>query len=129
VQHGERAHAVLDHQLEFSRLGSMRKWAYIGPDGKGNAGRNLLLEILDLVFEQLHLEFRMRSRLVSEILEHRKGGNGGDFALLHDAHGLIAQLRGVIDGGDTGLRRVQGYWMVATLLISLCNRRNQRACR
>ena len=43
-----------------------------------------------------------------EVLEYGEGGNGVDALGFHEAHGLIAQLRGMVDGGDAGLRRVEG---------------------
>ena len=39
LQNGERRHAVLDHQNEFAGLRAVRKWADVGADGHGHAGR------------------------------------------------------------------------------------------
>ncbi len=42
-----------------------------------------------------------------EVVEDGEGGHGEDALFLHQADGLIAQLRGVIDGSYAGLRCVQ----------------------
>ena len=45
--------------------------------------------------------------MVGEILEDGERGHGEDALLLHQAHGLVAQLRGVIEGGNAGLRGIE----------------------
>src|ERR1035441_8298573 len=45
--------------------------------------------------------------MVGEVLGDGEGGHGVDLLFAHDAHGLRAELVGVIDGGDTGQDRVK----------------------
>ena len=45
--------------------------------------------------------------VIGEIFEDGEGGDGEDLLLFHQAHGLVAELVGVIDGGHAGLRGVE----------------------
>ena len=42
-----------------------------------------------------------------EIFEDGKRGHREDLFFAHQAHGFVAELQGVIDGGDSGLRSVE----------------------
>ncbi len=46
--------------------------------------------------------------MVGEVFEDGEGGHGEDSFLFHQAHGFVAELVGVIDGGDTRLCRIEG---------------------
>ena len=50
-----------------------------------------------------------------EVLGDGKGGHGVNLLLAHDAHGLGAELVGVIDGGDTGLGRVESSGLAGAM--------------
>ena len=45
--------------------------------------------------------------MLGEVLEDGEGGHGGDVLFAHQAHGLVAELGGVVDGGNAGLRGVE----------------------
>ena len=49
----------------------------------------------------------LRFSVLREVVEDGEGGDGGDLFFAHEAHGLVAELRGVVDGGDAGLRGVE----------------------
>ena len=40
--------------------------------------------------------------MIGEIFEDGESGHGEDLLLAHDAHGFVAELVGVVDGGDAG---------------------------
>src|SRR5208282_3739278 len=44
-----------------------------------------------------------------------EGGHGVDLLFAHDAHGLRAELVGVIDGDDTGLDRVESSGLAGAM--------------
>ena len=45
--------------------------------------------------------------MVRKIIEDGEGGHGEDAFLLHQAHGLIAELCAVVDRRHAGLRRIE----------------------
>jgi hypothetical protein len=49
----------------------------------------------------------LRFAVAGEVVEDGEGGDGGDVLLAHQAHGFVAELRGVVDGGNAGLRGVE----------------------
>ena len=45
--------------------------------------------------------------VVGEVFGNGKGGDGEDLFLAHDAHGLVAQLIGMVDGCHAGASGVE----------------------
>ncbi len=56
LEHVDRLHTVLHHQLQFPRLGSVRKGPYVGTHGHGHAVGQLAVKLLHVKVEQLMLE-------------------------------------------------------------------------
>ena len=48
--------------------------------------------------------------MIGEIFEDGEGGHGENLLFAHQAHGLIAQLIGMVDRCDSRLRRIQRAW-------------------
>src|SRR5450631_302701 len=87
----------------------MGERADVRSDGEGHSSSNLFFELTNLVFE--HLGFSggliLRFSMMREIVKDGKGRNSEDALVAREAHGFVAQLGGVVDGGDSGLRRVE----------------------
>ena len=110
LEHVERFHTVLRHQDVLPRLRAVGKGADVRADSHGHTGSELLAEFLNVQIVELMLALGSRGSrgMVGEIFGDRKGGNGEDLLLLHEAHGFVAQLVGMIDGDDAGLHGVEG---------------------
>ena len=104
LEGGERRHAVLDHEDEFACLRAVGKWADVGAHGHGNAGGELAPKLFGV--KVLHLVLACgcggRSGVVGEIFGNCERWDGGNVFLTHDAHGVIAEVIGVVDGFDPG---------------------------
>ena len=48
--------------------------------------------------------------MIREVFEDGERGDGENLLLVHQAHGLVAELVGVIDGDDAGARGIQRAW-------------------
>ena len=46
--------------------------------------------------------------MLCKVFEDGECGHGEDLLFLHQPHGLVAELIGVVDGNDAGLRRKKG---------------------
>src|SRR5690242_11104122 len=53
--------------------------------------------------------------VVREILGDGKSGDGEDIFLAHDAHGLVAKLKGVVYGFDAGASCVEGSGLAGSV--------------
>jgi hypothetical protein len=56
---------------------------------------------------QLHLDDLGAVREWADVRADGEGDAGGDVLLAHEAHGFVAELGGMVDGGNAGLR---GCW-------------------
>ena len=105
----ERLHAVLHHKHVLASLCPVRERANIGADGERNSGSELSAKLLGVIFEEFVL-FRTEAGLegmLGEILGDGEGGDSENLFFLHEAHGFVAELIGVIDGSNAGLRGVE----------------------
>ena len=105
----EGFHAVLHHEHVFASLRAVGERADIGTDRHGNAGGELFAKLLGVEFEEfvfLGTEAGLEGML-GEIFGDDEGGNGENLFFLHEAHGFVAELIGVVDGSNAGLRGVK----------------------
>ena len=105
----ERFHSVLHHKDILARLRTVRKRTDVRADSHGNAGSELLSKFLCVKIEHL-----AKARggfgaggLSSEIFGNGESGHSENLFLLHEAHGFVAELIGVIDRDDACLRGVK----------------------
>src|SRR5271155_145808 len=88
----------------------MRERTDIRANRHRHARRELFAELLRMksLHGPLALSRRRRFGMSSKIFSDGKRRYGIDLLFAHDAHGLGAKLVGVIDGGDSGMGRVEG---------------------
>jgi len=84
----------------------VREGTNVGADGKWDSSINLLFE-----FANLHVEQSLLARgnggcrgVLRKVVEDGEGWYRGNLLLAHQAHGFVAELCGVLDGSDAGLR-------------------------
>ena len=61
-----------------------------------------------------------RAGMGGEVFLDGKGRDGVDLALAHQAHGLVAELIGMVDGGYSGLGGVQSAGLTFTMHANAC---------
>ena len=109
LKHLDRLHTVLHHKLQFPRLGSVRKGSYVGTHRHGHTVGQLAVKLLHVKVELLMLErCLLRGGCVRrKILRDGKGRHGVDLPFPHQAHGFVAELVGMVDGGYARLGSIE----------------------
>src|SRR5579864_1699308 len=87
----------------------MRKRTYVRTRGDGNSLGELLAKVAHVQIEDFLLALpRLGTRCMGcKILLDGKRGHREDMLLMHQTHSLVAELKGVFNGFDTGLCRIQ----------------------
>src|SRR5579864_436952 len=87
----------------------MRKRTYVRTHGDGNSLGELLAKVAHVQIEDFLLALpRLGTRCMGcKILLNGKCGHRENMLLMHQTHSLVAELKGVFNGFDTGLCRIQ----------------------
>ena len=87
----------------------MREWADVGAHRDGNSRSELPFEFVGVKFQKLTLVFGSFGSygMIGKIFGNGKSGDSEDLFFAHDAHGLVAQLIGVVDGCHPSASGVQ----------------------
>src|ERR1700680_3936686 len=91
----------------------MRKWTYVGSHSHRHARRDLLFEFL-----HLHIEHLMFARallwggcVIGKIFKDGESRHRENLLFLHQPHGLVAQLVGMVDQSHSRLCSEKRPWL------------------